>query len=529
MCTISGVVLSNDITNEESIILRDACIQMMINGEDRGKDGTGMVFVINKKIEKIYSKDPASIFCRNERNVIDYYFSKMCRRGDLVVINNRFQPLPQPDSPIETQPICLNSCIISHNGTFSNDHMIYDDLRKEENNITSITGIDTEAFLYLYRHYRRSKLSPLQSLLETNLKFAGGRAISIFDLDEDTLFLFRDFKPLVIAFDHRLKTFIWSSEEKNIVKSFRPNEEVKFLSNSELELWRIPPFTGMEIKSSRIKSTFSIQTKILSTLPQQQENAAAVICSGGMDSSLSAAIAVKCLDLKVTLIHFDYGQKASKKESGAVKAVAKALKCKMEEIDLAGLGKYHKQSPLIEGDVPLGTWSAESTMCWVSARNMIMLAMGAAFCEANGLKYLFTGFNLEEGGVYPDNVREFFDYLNATFEFGTLTRVKTKQSIAKLMKPEIVRLGTYLGVPLDKTWSCDTGGLGKDKLPCGVCGCCWTRRWAYVKSGLEDPQQYYHNQMPEPPVWWIDKNYRISTTPIEELINRCLTEVKRDI
>jgi len=47
-------------------------------------------------------------------------------------------------------------------------------------------------------------------------------------------------------------------------------------------------------------------------------------------------------------------------------------------------------------------------------------------------------------------------------------------------------VGNELGIDYSLTWSCDQGGNN----PCGKCGCCCTRRHAFMVAGLPDEQTY---------------------------------------
>jgi 7-cyano-7-deazaguanine synthase in queuosine biosynthesis len=63
---------------------------------------------------------------------------------------------------------------------------------------------------------------------------------------------------------------------------------------------------------------------------------------------------------------------------------------------------------------------------------------------------------LTHNSGYSDNDLEFVVRMNAVLEYGTLRGVQVKRALARLMKVEIITLGTYLGVDYSKTWSCLT-------------------------------------------------------------------------
>ena len=55
-----------------------------------------------------------------------------------------------------------------------------------------------------------------------------------------------------------------------------------------------------------------------------------------------------------------------------------------------------------------------------------------------------------------------------------------------MKKEEIVRLGSSLKVPFEKTWSCYKG-LTKH---CGQCGTCVERKEAFFMAQVQDPTLY---------------------------------------
>ena len=58
--------------------------------------------------------------------------------------------------------------------------------------------------------------------------------------------------------------------------------------------------------------------------------------------------------------------------------------------------------------------------------------------------------------------------------------------ILYLNKAEVVKLGTELNVPWDKTWSCYRGG----QHPCGKCPSCEYRLKGFIEAGTHDPLVY---------------------------------------
>jgi 7-cyano-7-deazaguanine synthase len=536
MCSIFGAVvwLAHDYAPVVEHLTR-----LAVAGEDRGRDGVGIA-ILNRGTHEpklFLSSLTASDCVDGIRRFLKEFVTGPC----IVVGNNRYQPMPQPDSTESTarQPIVAAHCIGTHNGTFPED-----DLLNSKYNFESVTGIDSEVLLHLYRHKSRTITTSIPQSIAHRARFiesalaelAGGFAFGLVDLEHpDELHLFRNFKPLNLAYRRNMieDVLYFGSEKKALLQAFDIKLSASGLFDTQMKFTQLPPYSGMSFSLvNREIHEWKAENKILAHLPAAKgKQKALVICSGGMDSSLAAAVARKVEGCDVNLLHMDYGQHAKDREREAVKAVAKALDCQYTFVDAKTIGEWHPGSPLTNADIPDGMRSAESTLCWVAARNMVFLTMAAAYAESQGYQFIYSGFNLEESGSYPDNTIEFFRRFDDVCEFGTLTRIKTRLSVARMMKPDIIRLAHHLGVPMGHTWSCDSAGFvlsdhpqygnisdDRDRVPCGKCGCCWTRRIAYKKAGIEDPQGYASDFVGPVPEWYKTDKFKRPTATIEQLL-----------
>ena len=153
--------------------------------------------------------------------------------------------------------------------------------------------------------------------------------------------------------------------------------------------------------------------------------------------------------------------------------------------------RFIQMPDVMRGTITEGTWhksqveGTEYAMDWVSARNLLMLAILTAYAEANKFGNIAFGGNLEESGAYPDNEQEFGRKFDQILPFSTQNKVKIKllQPISTFMKHEIVKEGIELNVPYELTWSCYSDG---DKH-CNNCAPCFMRRVAFERNGLLDP------------------------------------------
>jgi 7-cyano-7-deazaguanine synthase len=219
---------------------------------------------------------------------------------------------------------------------------------------------------------------------------------------------------------------------------------------------------------------------------------AVCLCSGGMDSTVAAAIA-KRDGFEIYLFHVSYGQKAEKQELHAIANLADLLdaaEVKSVRTDLfegmSALTSPKDQIPLGD-DVNLEPSSTPPT--WVQCRNLVFLSLASAYAEWLGAERIYTGFNAEEARSYPDNRPEFVDGFNATLKRAVASFSKppyVKAPLIHLQKPDIVRRGVELDVPLELTWSCYQNG----KIHCGACEACQHRMRGFQEAGVVDPTLY---------------------------------------
>jgi 7-cyano-7-deazaguanine synthase len=212
-----------------------------------------------------------------------------------------------------------------------------------------------------------------------------------------------------------------------------------------------------------------------------------VICSGGLDSTTAAAHARFVDGRTPVLLHFRYGCRAEAREVEAVQRVADHIGGECVFSDLSWLREVGGSTLTHPGSEIAGPIEgAEYPHEWVPARNLVMIAHAAAFCDARGIDEIYMGLNLEEGAVYPDNTVEFYERLNAVLPLATLVRPVIRMPLARMMKWQIVRHAQTIGAPIHLAWSCYRNG----PLHCGRCGPCYMRRTAHKMVGLVDHVQY---------------------------------------
>jgi 7-cyano-7-deazaguanine synthase len=214
---------------------------------------------------------------------------------------------------------------------------------------------------------------------------------------------------------------------------------------------------------------------------------AIALLSGGLDSATAAALAIEAGHTVVAL-SLDYGQR-HRRELQAATAVAATLGIAEHHtisVNLAAWGG----SALTDASIAVPTGGVEAGVIpstYVPGRNTVFIALGLSLAEARSARTLVLGVNAVDYSGYPDCRA---DYLDA---FQTLADLATKagrnghgpQLWAPLVhwsKTEIVHQALRLGVPIDATWSCYSGG----KVPCGMCDSCRIRDAALIEAGRPD-------------------------------------------
>jgi 7-cyano-7-deazaguanine synthase len=223
----------------------------------------------------------------------------------------------------------------------------------------------------------------------------------------------------------------------------------------------------------------------------------AVVClSGGMDSTVCAAIAGR--EYEVGALHFSYGQRTEKRELQAAREAVAALGIEHFlhlEIDLfrriggSALTDNSIAVPesAMDGETDPEASGAGIPVTYVPFRNAHFLSAAVSWAEVLGAKAIFIGAVEQDSSGYPDCRPAYYKAFQELIRVGTRDRdIKVKTPLIHLRKREIVRLGVELGAPLHVTWSCYQG----QAQACGVCDSCMLRLRAFKEAGVEDRLPY---------------------------------------
>lgn len=220
-----------------------------------------------------------------------------------------------------------------------------------------------------------------------------------------------------------------------------------------------------------------------------------MLLSGGMDSATCLAVALDG-GYGVHTLSFDYGQR-HRAELDAAAEVATAFGVAPDRRIVVPLPGVFAASALVRGgaevplDRPRQAIGGDIPVTYVPARNLVFLAIATSLAESRDAAVVFIGANALDYSGYPDCRSEFLAAFQEAARLGTASGISGRgvRILAPLLhmgKAEIVRRGSELGVPFERTLSCYLGA----RPACGRCDACQLRRKGFKEAGLEDPLPY---------------------------------------
>lgn len=216
----------------------------------------------------------------------------------------------------------------------------------------------------------------------------------------------------------------------------------------------------------------------------------AVVCvSGGMDSAVTAAIAAEGHEL--AFLHGNYGQRTEGKELACFEALAAHYEARHRLVVAFPVFAAIGGSSLTDRALPVREAEPEQDRIptsYVPFRNAHLLAAATSWGERIGARAIFVGAVWEDSSGYPDCRPEFYRAFEEAIRQGTRpeTAIRIETPVIRSSKADIVRQGTALGVPFDRTWSC----YQAEDLACGVCESCRLRLRGFAEAGVKDPIRY---------------------------------------
>jgi 7-cyano-7-deazaguanine synthase len=224
---------------------------------------------------------------------------------------------------------------------------------------------------------------------------------------------------------------------------------------------------------------------------------AVVLLSGGMDSCVSAVIALEEHGAEnLALLHASYGQRTERRERRAFDEIADWLEVRQRlvvQLDhfraIGGSALTDKSISVPENE--LGSPSPQSSaipVTYVPFRNAHFLSVAVSWAEAIGAGAIYIGAVAEDSSGYPDCRPQYYRVFQELIRVGTRpeTQVEIVTPVITLKKSAIIRRGIELGAPLHLTWSC----YQNEDTACGACDSCLLRLRAFTEAGATDPIPY---------------------------------------
>jgi len=215
---------------------------------------------------------------------------------------------------------------------------------------------------------------------------------------------------------------------------------------------------------------------------------AVVLLSGGMDSCVCAALAVR--DFAAAAVHISYGQRTEDRERQAFTAICDRLKIRNRLVVRNEALRAIGGSALTDPTIPVPESHSighDIPVTYVPFRNAHFLSVAVSWAEVLEAEKVYIGAVEQDSSGYPDCRPEYYQAFNQVVKAGTKDgRIQIVTPLIGMRKSEIVRLGLELGAPFDLTWSCYT----KEDRACGVCDSCVLRLRAFRQAGSADPVPY---------------------------------------
>jgi 7-cyano-7-deazaguanine synthase len=219
-----------------------------------------------------------------------------------------------------------------------------------------------------------------------------------------------------------------------------------------------------------------------------------VLTSGGLDSGVCLTTAVRLVEAKnVVALSFEYGQK-HRNELIFAEQLTTHFACKhiIKRLDPS---IFQNKTSALTGPATMPQMTYEElsksqgvSPTYVPFRNGNLLSIAASIALNEEADEIFAGMHSEDarGWAYPDCTPEFIGAMACAIYVGTYHKVRLIAPLMILQKWQIVKWGSEIGTPFEKTWSCYEGG----ELHCGTCPTCVSRKEAFTRAEINDPTRY---------------------------------------
>jgi len=220
-----------------------------------------------------------------------------------------------------------------------------------------------------------------------------------------------------------------------------------------------------------------------------EKTRAVVLLSGGMDSTVCAALAAR--DYQTSALHVSYGQRTEERERRAFVSICDTLGIESRLMVKNDALRVIGGSALTDHKITVPEWHAvgeDIPVTYVPFRNAHLLSIAVSWAEVIGANSIYIGAVAEDSSGYPDCRPEFYEAFQQVITLGTKpeTSIEIRTPVIAMKKSEIVALGQRLEAPFELTWSC----YRESDQACGDCDSCALRLRAFRAAGITDPITY---------------------------------------
>jgi len=232
-------------------------------------------------------------------------------------------------------------------------------------------------------------------------------------------------------------------------------------------------------------------------MTEPTKSRAVVLLSGGMDSTVCAALAAR--DHAVAAVHVSYGQRTEERERQSFLAICRRLNIldqlmvRNEALSIIGGSALTDEAFAVPDSDALHALPGPKVpghgvpVTYVPFRNAHFLAVAVSWAEVLGADKVYIGAVEQDSSGYPDCRPAYYEAFNQVVRAGTKEgRIEIVTPLIAMRKSQIVQLGLELGAPFDLTWSC----YRREDLACGTCDSCGLRLRAFEAAGVKDPIAY---------------------------------------
>ena len=220
----------------------------------------------------------------------------------------------------------------------------------------------------------------------------------------------------------------------------------------------------------------------------QEKPEAVVLLSGGLDSTVTAALALE-QGFAVNALTIDYNQR-HRRELQAAREVASMLDAKRHVTLPLDLSRFGGSALTDNIAVPKTGVGEGIPVTYVPARNLVFLSLTLAWAETIGANDIFIGVNALDYSGYPDCRPAFIESFAKTALLATREGTdghgfRIHAPLQQWDKARIVREAKRLDLDLSITWSCyDPDENGR---ACRLCDSCRLRAKGFAQAGELDP------------------------------------------